>query len=95
MQDKEEEYRKLGFLKDMTDGNLSLYMGDKDHPCPSLKDNKCLIHKNPDRCDTCAIFPIHIKDNKIRVSIRCPAANANKLYPYIAQLIKLGFTLPK
>jgi Fe-S-cluster containining protein len=95
MQGKEDEYRNKGFLKPMTDGNFSLYMGDKDHPCPSLdNNNRCLIHKNPDRAETCAIFPIHIKDNTIHVSKRCLAANAGLLYPYIAQLVKKGFVLP-
>jgi Fe-S-cluster containining protein len=95
MQGREEEYRSLSLLKDMTNGNISLYMGDKDHPCPSLKDNRCMIHKHPDRSDTCRIFPIHIKDNIIHVSKRCLAAKANMFYPYIARLAMMGFCLAK
>ena len=95
LQNREEELKNKGFLKDMTNGNLSLYMGDKDNPCPSLNNNKCLIHKHPDRCDTCEMFPIHIKDKTIHISRRCHAAKANMLYPHIAELIKLGFRLLK
>ena len=95
MQGREKEYKEKGFLKPMTDGNFSLYMGDKDHPCPSLKDSKCMIHKEPGRSQTCKDFPISIQDNVIRVSRRCLAGKANMLYPHIALLIRKGFTLPK
>ncbi|MFH1064062.1 MAG: hypothetical protein V1729_03210 [Candidatus Woesearchaeota archaeon] len=95
MQGNLAEFMDKGLLKRMSDGKLSLYMGDKDHPCPSLKDNMCLIHKDPGRSDTCKMFPINIQGNKILVSKRCLAANANRLYPYIALLVKKGFVLPK
>ncbi len=95
LQGREDEFFEKGFLKTLSDGNYSLYMGDKDYPCPSLKDNMCSIHKDPKRSDTCKAFPISIEDNTIYVSKRCLAGNANILYPYIARLVKKGFVLPK
>ncbi len=62
--------------------------------CPSLKDYKCLIHKNKLRPKTCGDFPLFIWENKvIRLSQRCPAVRHNMFYPYIVKLKKLGYTL--
>ena len=95
MQDQKEKYLKKSLLKLMPDGNWSLFMGDKDYSCPSLKGNMCMIHKNPLRSDTCRVFPISIVDGVINQSRRCPARWNRKLYPYVAQLVNMGFKLKK
>lgn len=95
MQDKEEDYRRLGLLTEMTGDMFSLHMGEPGYPCPSLKDNMCSIHKNPDRCTTCHSFPIWLFGEKIHISNRCFAGKESLFYPYIARLVKLGFKVEK
>jgi len=68
-------------------------MGNYDAPCPSLKDFKCIIHKNPKRPLTCRQFPIFIDGNMIKLSPRCLAVKQGLIYPYISQLLKLGMKL--
>ncbi|MFC1722871.1 YkgJ family cysteine cluster protein [Nanoarchaeota archaeon] len=88
MQGRDQEYIDNGSLKLMSDGNFSLYMNK--HPCPSLKDNMCMIHNNRLRSDTCRIFPIHVENNTIRISTRCLAGKQDLFYPFVSQLIALG-----
>ena len=59
--------------------------------CPALKDNMCSIHKNPERPKVCHEFPIFIIGDKVKISLKCPAHQQNKFYPYIKQFIDLGF----
>ena len=54
---------------------------------------KCTVHKDPNRPKACQNYPIFIKGNKIRLSSRCLAVNADKLYPYISQFLKLGYKI--
>jgi len=74
-------------------GVFSLYMGNHDQPCPSLKDCKCMIHDNPNRPLACKQFPIFLEGKNIRMSCRCPAIKEGLLYPYIARLIQLGYSV--
>ncbi len=87
--EQEEELKQKEILLEMDDGNYSLQLGNGG--CPSLIDDKCLIHKNPNRPDTCRTFPLFIEGNKIRLSKRCPAIRANKLYPHIRELTTKGY----
>ena len=59
--------------------------------CPNLKEYKCIIHNNIERPKACREFPLFIKDNTVIISEDCPAIN--KLYPYLAEFKRLGFTL--
>ncbi len=93
-QNREEELKQKEILLEMDDGNYSLHLGNKDG-CPSLKDNKCLIHTNSNRPEACKIFPVFIEDKKIRLSKRCPAIRANKLYPHIRELTTKGYKIDK
>lgn len=79
----------FNLLKKTNDGNFSLNLSGG---CPSLKENKCLIHKNEKRSSTCKNFPIFIyKDKTIQISDRCPAKKEGLFYPFIYQFIKLGY----
>jgi Fe-S-cluster containining protein len=77
-------------LKALYKGDFSLNLGES---CPSLKDDKCMIHKDPRRPETCAHFPLFIQENVLIASPRCLAVKQGKLYPYISQLLKMGFKL--
>ena len=76
----------LKFLK----GKCSLYLGNG---CPSLKDFKCLIHDHPKRPLACKQFPIFLEGKIIRLSPRCLAVKNNLLYPFIKQLLSMGYKL--
>jgi len=91
LQNKQEEYLKDKCLKELVDGKFSLYLNPKS--CPSLKDNKCLIHKNLKRSQTCKTFPIRVDNNTIYISKRCLASRTNLFYPFIEELIQLGCKL--
>jgi Fe-S-cluster containining protein len=84
---KELEEKKI--LKKLADGKYSLYMGNYDCPCPSLKDFKCTIHKTKPK--TCSDFPLFFHGNNLRLSPRCPAVKNNLMYPYIKRLIAIGY----
>lgn len=76
---------------------LKLIMGkyslDLSVTCPSLKDYKCSIHTHENRPQACKDFPLFIDKKWIKLSPRCLAVKMNKLYPYIHQLLKLGYRL--
>ncbi len=78
-------------LKKIGNNKYSLYMGNSDSPCPSLKHNKCTIHNNSKRPKTCNNFPLFLQGKLIRLSPRCLAVKQGKLYPYIKQLMALGY----
>ena len=86
-----DEYEKAGALKKVK-GHYAIYLNYRDG-CPKLsKDFKCTVHNHPHRPAACRIFPIDLVDNKfIKLSSRCPAVKENLLYPYIAQLVLLGY----
>ena len=75
------------------EGRYSLYIGDYENPCPSLKNNICLIHSSRKRPKACREFPIIVRGNNVCVSLRCPAVNDGLLYPYLRRLKKLGFNI--
>lgn len=77
----------------LENGKFSLFMGNYDLPCPSLKDNICMIHKNRKRPKACKDFPIVIKDTTAFISSRCPAVADGILYQYIYKLKQLGLEI--
>jgi len=94
-QGRREELVKEGVLFHMNDGRWSMNMGLTDKPCPSLdmKEYKCTIHKSRKRASTCREFPIFVDGLTIKLSPRCLAVKNGMLYPYIKQLLMLGYTL--
>ena len=90
-QDRKNELIAEGKLKPIIGGKYSLYIGDEDNACPSLKGNKCLIHKSRLRPKTCGDFPIYIVDKTVMISGSCTAARAGMFYPYIKKFMKLGY----
>jgi Fe-S-cluster containining protein len=73
-------------------GKYVLDLGAKG--CPSLKNYKCSIHKNPKRPKACKEFPIFIWDKKtIKVSQRCLAVKNELIYPYLAKLKLMGYKI--
>lgn len=77
----------------LNNGKYSMDFDLNEKSCPSLKDNKCIIHKDPLRPLACKEFPLFIRGNNLLVSQRCPAAKDNLLYPYIAEFKLMGFNL--
>jgi len=70
----------------------SLHLGASGFQCPSLDGEfKCTIHKDPKRPSACKQFPVFIWGKMIRVSERCLALKAGKLYPYIKEFERNGY----
>lgn len=81
-------------LKEIEDGCYLLDLGNEKIPCPQLHLSSCRIHTNLNRPECCKDYPLFFEEeNNIHVSQRCPAVRAGKLYPFIAELIKLGFVV--
>jgi len=94
-QGRKNELEAKKRLSKINENNYSLYIGDYSSPCPSLKDHKCIIHKNPMRPLACKHFPLFLEKNIIKLSSRCLAVKQGMLYPYISRLLKLGYKLSK
>ncbi len=77
-------------LKRLASGNFTLYLGDYRYPCPSLKDFRCSIHKNPQRPQACKNFPIFVTGKSVQLSHRCLAVKLGMFYPYIKKWLALG-----
>ena len=90
---KEFEQKKL--IKKQEDGRHSLFLGDYNHTCPRLKDYVCTIHKNPNRPQACQDFPLFTEGKRIMLSPRCLAVKKEMLYPYVAELLAMGYELVK
>ncbi|MBS3122682.1 YkgJ family cysteine cluster protein [Candidatus Woesearchaeota archaeon] len=88
---RQKELEKTPILKKLDNGKYSLFFGGKDEPCPALKNFKCTIHKSKNRSSTCKNFPLFVEGKYIRLSPRCLAVKQDKLYPFVRQLIKLGY----
>lgn len=62
--------------------------------CPSLKENKCVVHTNPGRPVACREFPLFLwRDKTVKLSKRCPAVREELLYPYLAKFKRMGYSL--
>lgn len=90
-----KELSELGVLKPLEFGQWSLHLGNSNYPCPCLKDFMCTIHKRKYRPLACKEFPLFLEGKTIRLSQRCPAVRAGKLYPFVHKLLRLGYTLQK
>jgi len=91
MQGREAELENEGALTRTKDGRYSLNLDNSNEGCPSLKDNKCTIHKSSKRPKVCGDFPIFIEGNKVRFSGRCTAVQEGKFYPYVKKFLAMGF----
>jgi Fe-S-cluster containining protein len=92
-QGRKDELEEKKTLAKIKDGKYSLYLGNYDQPCPSLKDYKCMIHKNPKRPLACKQFPVFLEGRTLRLSSRCLAVKQGLLYPYIKKILSLGYTI--
>ena len=92
-QNRIKELEGIDIINKIGGGSYSLYMGNKDYPCPSLKDCKCIIHKSKNRSATCRKFPIFLdEENKIiKLSARCNAVKDGKFYSFIKRWMSLGY----
>lgn len=80
-------------LKKISEDSYSLDLSSNGG-CPSLKEDKCVIHKNNDRPSACKEFPLFIwEDGSVKVSQRCPAVKDGLLYPYLAELKSKGYII--
>lgn len=82
-------------LKELGDERYSFFLGHRDHPCPSLKDHRCMIHSDDKRPLACKNFPLFIEDDILRLSPRCVAVKLGMLYPYVTKLLKMNLKLSK
>lgn len=94
-QGKRKELEDKGLLRKTVKERHSLNMGVYSTPCPSLDMNKftCTIHTNPKRPKCCRDFPLFLENNLVKLSPRCPAVKENLFYPYVKQLLMLGYKL--
>jgi Fe-S-cluster containining protein len=92
-QGKRAELENNKTLTKINDNNYSLFLGNYNQPCPSLKDFRCAIHKNPKRPEACRQFPVFIRGKTLSLSSRCLAVKQGLLYPYIKKILSLGYTL--
>ncbi len=88
-----KEMDENGGVKKLDNGRFSLYIGDSRVGCPSLKDNKCVIHTSRNRSMICRNFPITLDGKKIFLSQRCLAVRMGMLFPYIKKLTMMGYTV--
>jgi len=84
---------KMPVLKPLDNGKFSLYIGNHDDACPSLKDYKCIVHKNKKRPLVCQQFPLFIHDMVLLLSSRCSAVKAGLFYPFEKKFMALGYKI--
>ncbi len=91
--ESQEELERKGRLKRLRSGGYSLFLGEKDAPCPMLKGFKCRVHDNPKRPAACRNFPVFIDRNTktVRLSHRCLAVRERKLYAFETEWIAAGW----
>lgn len=88
-QGRKKELEHKGIIKKI-DSSYSLNLGSVEGGCPSLKDFKCMIHKEKKRPEACKKFPIFFENSTVLLSGRCLAVKQGRLYPYISALIRAG-----
>jgi len=89
-----QKYVEKELIKEIEKGKWSLFLGDKQHPCPALKaDNKCSIHHSRLRPKACKDFPIFKYHNTIIFSERCLAVRQMRFYAVEARLLSLGYNV--
>ena len=87
------EFQSKHIIKVLGNQTYSFYIGNPEFSCPSLKENKCMVHTKKNRPQACKEFPIFLVNNIVRFSSRCPAVVLNKFYPYIKKIMKLGYII--
>jgi Fe-S-cluster containining protein len=90
IRDKEGLIKEKSLYK-MPDDKYAFNLNNKFGFCPRLVDNKCTIHKHPNRSLTCKKFPIFVFAKSIKLSNRCLAVREGKLYAYIHKFKKMGY----
>lgn len=91
---KKKELEEKDLIMKKSQGAFSLFMGNKDYPCPSLlNDFSCSIHSKKNRPQACKDFPLFVKGKSLMLSPRCLAVRQGKLYPYIKKLLALGYKI--
>jgi Fe-S-cluster containining protein len=86
-----DSYVRKSVLHLMENGSYSMDLNVMS--CPRLADGVCTIHRHRNRPDACKQFPLFIDGNLIKLSPRCLAVKQGKLYPFIVQLLKMGYRL--
>ena len=84
-----------GQIKKLSNNQFSLFLGENEHGCPSLKDSKCTIYKSSLRPKPCHDFPIFIGSTTVFFSSRCLAVKNNMFYAYEKKFLKLGMDVKK
>lgn len=84
---------KTGSLREIWGGKYILDFKNSCGGCPQLKNNKCMIHSNSLRSNTCKDFPIFILGKQIKISNRCPAKNERKFFKFEKEAINLGYEI--
>lgn len=69
------------------------YILDMNKGCPNLDGAKCKIHTNVNRPTVCLEFPLFLESGIVRLSPKCPAIQAGKMYPFVTELINCGYKL--
>jgi Fe-S-cluster containining protein len=88
-QGRKIELEEKKILRKINEEKYSLFI----EPCPSFKDDKCLIHGNKKRPKNCKDYPLFIEGTNVKLSPRCPAVKMGLLYPYTMQLVRLGYKI--
>ena len=88
-QQKHKSLIQSGVITAVPKGH-SMNLGILSAGCPSLKDNKCIIYKDPRRPLACHEFPIFVRDENVFISKRCFAVAENKLYAYETKFKQMG-----
>jgi Fe-S-cluster containining protein len=92
-----KKLEKLTVLTKIDRGRYVLDLGETASGCPSLKESKCTVHKNPERPTACKEFPLFIWKKKgkdiVHLSGRCPAVNAGLFYPSLWKFKLMGYEI--
>lgn len=94
-----KELGEIRQLKKINDDKFSMYMGEKDKPCPNLdlKELKCRIHKHPNKPSACSDFPIFVdhETRSVKLSSRCLAVRKNMFYGHEKEIVMKKYRIVK
>jgi|TARA_B100001971_G_C18178720_1_gene531445 Fe-S-cluster containining protein len=88
--EKRKELEEKNILKKLDGEKYILHL---HNDCPSLKNNLCVIYDDQKRSTICKQFPIFIENKNIKLSSGCLAVKMNLFYPYVHELLKLGYKI--
>jgi len=92
-QNTAEKLKENGILAKISKNKYSLYLGNYDNPCPSLREFKCIIHRSKNRPLACRQFPIFVEGETVKFSNRCLAVKQGLFYPYIKKLKAMNYKI--